>query len=371
MSKSRIALKEALGVPLAAVFALSLAYAFSACSDERVTDDSSRLDSSTDTGSCSNAACDTGDSGQGDASIGEHDAGDAALDGATNDDAALDGAANDGSGDAHETGPVTDGGGSLVRIMTANLTSGNYQSYLDPGIHIFQGIKPDIVMLQEFNYASNSDQDIRSFVDTAFGSSFSYFREADASIPNGIVSRYPMIAKGEWDDTEAPDRDFAWAKLDIPGDTDLWVVSVHLLSGSKSAQRVAQANEILKAIDQNVPASDYVILGGDFNTSTRTEDVVTTLGAKFATSGPYYPQDGAGNDKTNMNRNKPYDWVVGDPRVNALAIDVHIGSQSFPNGLVFDSRVFSPLADVSPVEAGDSNAPNMQHMGVVRDFRFP
>jgi hypothetical protein len=34
---------------------------------------------------------------------------------------------------------------------------------------------------------------------------------------------------------------------------------------------------------------------------------------------------------------------------------------------VFDSRVYTPLADVSPVLMTDSAAVNMQHMGVVKD----
>ena len=47
-----------------------------------------------------------------------------------------------------------------------------------------------------------------------------------------------------------------------------------------------------------------------------------------------------------------------------------IGSRSFPNGLVFDSEIYTPLAEVSPVQFGDSHVPNMQHMAVVKDFRI-
>ena len=105
-----------------------------------------------------------------------------------------------------------------VRLMSANLTSGNGQSY-DPGhgTRIFQGTDPDIVMIQEFNYGSNSNADIQSFVSTAFGPTFSYYREGGAQIPNGIVSRYPIVAFGEWNDSSVANRDFAWARIDIPG----------------------------------------------------------------------------------------------------------------------------------------------------------
>jgi hypothetical protein len=35
---------------------------------------------------------------------------------------------------------------------------------------------------------------------------------------------------------------------------------------------------------------------------------------------------------------------------------------------VFDSRVYTPLEDVAPVLRADSQATNMQHMPVVKDF---
>src|SRR4051812_17963610 len=102
-----------------------------------------------------------------------------------------------------------------VRLMAANITSGNLQSYdTGEGIRIFKGTKPDVVMIQEFNYGDGSATAIRSFVDTTFGTSFSYYREAGAQIPNGIISRWPIIASGEWDDTQVTNRDFAWARID-------------------------------------------------------------------------------------------------------------------------------------------------------------
>ena len=52
---------------------------------------------------------------------------------------------------------------------------------------------------------------------------------------------------------------------------------------------------------------------------------------------------------------------------NAL-VPVVIGANAFTNGLVFDSRVYSPLSAVPPVLATDSGATGMQHMGVLKDF---
>ncbi len=257
-----------------------------------------------------------------------------------------------------------------IRIVAANLTSGNGQNY-DPGHgnRILQGLKPDIALVQEMNYLNNTAADFRAWVDMNFGPTFSYVREPLAGqIPNGVVSRYPILASGEWDDTDVSNRDFVWARIDIPGDRDLWVISVHLLTTS-SANRNSEASQILRYIAaQGVPASDYVVLGGDFNTGSRTEACLNTLSAYFVTSGPW-PVDQAGNGNTNSGRSSPYDWVVADSDMHALATPVVLGSNSFPNGLVFDSRVYSPLP--SPVLVGDSAATGMQHMAVVRDFLIP
>lgn len=261
-------------------------------------------------------------------------------------------------------------GNTRIRLMAANISSGNYQSY-DPGegIRIFQGTHPDVVMIQEFNYGTNSAADIHSFVDTAFGPTFSYFREAGAQIPNGIISRYPIIASGEWDDTSVSNRDFAWARIDIPGPVDLWAVSVHLLTTS-SANRNTEATQLVSLIKQNIPAGDYLVIGGDFNTSTRSEAAITTFSQVVVTSGPY-PADKNNNSNTNASRGNPYDWVLADADLNAYKTPVTIGASTFTNGLVADTRVYSPIAEISPALATDSGATNMQHMGVIRDFLIP
>jgi endonuclease/exonuclease/phosphatase family metal-dependent hydrolase len=261
-------------------------------------------------------------------------------------------------------------GDQRLRIVAANLTSGNGQNY-DPGHgnRILQGLSPDVVLVQEFNYLNNTSADFRAWVDMNFGASFFYVREPNPSqIPNGVVSRYPILASGAWNDANVSNRDFMWARIDIPGDKDLWVISVHLLTTS-SSNRNAEAVQILNYIAaQGIPAADYVALGGDFNTDSRSESCLNTLSAYFTTSGPW-PVDQSGNGNTNSGRNKPYDWVLADPDLHAVRTPLVLGAASFPNGLVFDSRVYSPLP--SPVLAGDSAATNMQHMAVARDFLIP
>ncbi|AKQ68488.1 Endonuclease/exonuclease/phosphatase family protein [Myxococcus hansupus] len=257
-----------------------------------------------------------------------------------------------------------------LRLLAANTSSGNGQDY-DPGhgIRIFQGTDADVVMIQEFNYRSNSAADIRAFVDTAFGPQFHYYREGGAQIPNGIISRYPIIASGEWDDPYVSNRDFAWARIDVPGPKDLWAVSVHFLTTS-SGNRNSEAISLVSRIRANIPEGDYLVIGGDLNTGSRTESAIGTLSQVVRTAAPH-PVDKNGNGNTNAGRNRPYDYVLVDNDLYAHQTAVVIGGSSFANGLVVDTRVYTPLADIAPALSGDSGASGMQHMAVIKDFLIP
>lgn len=253
-----------------------------------------------------------------------------------------------------------------VRIMSANL-NGNSQTYQPFALRIFQGLKPDVVAIQEFNYNNNTTADIRSMVDTAFGTNFAYFRESNSgySIPNGIISRYPIVNSGSWPDAEQsqPNRGFAWAQIDLPGTNNLYIVSVHLLTSSATA-RGNEATALKNLIQANFPAGAWIVVAGDFNTDTRTESAMITFDS-FLSDYPI-PTDNTNNSFTSQNRNHPHDYVLPSfAMTNAETASV-FPSHSFPNGLVFDSTVYTPLSDVSPVQFGDST--NAQHMAVIKDF---
>jgi endonuclease/exonuclease/phosphatase family metal-dependent hydrolase len=262
-----------------------------------------------------------------------------------------------------------------VRVMAANISSGTQQAYEAPGIRIFQGLKPDVVAIQEFNYAGNTAAEIRSFIDTAFGTNYSYYRESGSfQIPNGIISRWAIIQSGSWPDSVVNNRSFAWARIDVPGTNDLYFVSVHLLNSGTATDRNTEANEINSNIAANFPAGAWVIVGGDLNVSSRTEAAVNTF--KTILSDNPIPTDltSGGNPDTNEPRNKPYDYVLPSFSLTNCQVPVVIGANTFPNGLVFDSTVFAnnyTLAAVSPVQSGDSHGTGMQHMGVVKDFLIP
>lgn len=258
-------------------------------------------------------------------------------------------------------------GPANVRIMAANISSGNNQSYEEPGTHIFQGLKPDIVMIQEFNVGDDADDTIKQFVGTTFGDTYSYYREPTGTIPNGVISRFPIAASGTFD-SSTDTRGFAWAKITVPGSHALYAFSVHLLTTSPST-RSAQADKLLADIQGMVLADDYVVIGGDFNTDTRTEACLTTLQAVVDAAGSH-AADNDGNENTNATRGKPYDWVLGSPNLVANQVPTVIGASTFQKGLVFDSRVYKPLTEVAPVLQTDCAAKNMQHMAVVKDFHL-
>ena len=260
----------------------------------------------------------------------------------------------------------------VVRILAGNISSGNNQSYDEgPGNRILQGLKPDVALLQELNVGNNTAAEYRTWVNTNFGATFSYFCESGKNIPNGIVSRYPILSSGVWDDTQLTDREFVWARIDIPGDKNLWAISVHLkASKDSSSTRNTQATNLKAYIQSQVPAADYVVIGGDFNTYSRTEACLTTLSSIMVTTAPW-PADQAGNTNTNASQGSPYDWVMPSSSLAARAAPLVIGSHAFTNGLVFDSRDYTPLSDVSPVISTDSGATNMQHMAVMRAFLMP
>jgi len=257
----------------------------------------------------------------------------------------------------------------VVRIMAANL-NGNVQSIQPFEVNIYKGLKPDVVCIQEFNYNNNTAADFRALLDDAFGTNYSYYRESASGlqIPNGIISRYPIIASGRWVDTQVSNRGFAWARIDLPGTNDLYVVSVHLLTTS-SANRATEANNLKALILANFPANAWIVTGGDFNTTARTESAITTFAGLLPDSPIPTDAESGGSFYSNANRNKPYDYVLASTSLTNYLTNVVFASRSFSKGLVFDSRVYTPLSDVSPIVLGDSG--QGQHMPIVKDFAIP
>ena len=271
-----------------------------------------------------------------------------------------------------DTGPAPDAGppiGALLRVVAANLTSGNFQNY-DPGhgLRIMEALVADVILIQEFNYQNNTEPDLRTLVDQVCGVGCEWTRGETGSIPNGVISRWPILEAGTWVDNEVGNRGFDYARIDLPGAVDLWAVSVHFLTRNAGV-RSTEAQQLVDYIQAQVPVDDYLVIGGDLNTNSRTEGALQTLGAVVDVAS--VPADADGNGNTNRSRNQPYDWVMPDPDLAAFAEPVQLAEQTFAQGLVFDTRIFDPISAVPPALAEDSDGPQMQHMAVVRDFRVP
>jgi endonuclease/exonuclease/phosphatase family metal-dependent hydrolase len=254
-----------------------------------------------------------------------------------------------------------------VRVVAANLTSGNNQSYDGGhGVRILQGLDADVVVMQEMNFGNNSSAAIGTLVDDVCSGACKYVRGPQEQIPNGVLSRLPIVECGSWVDPEVSNRNFVWARIDVPGSADLWAISVHLLSSSAS-KRDLEAAALLGHIAAAIAPSDMIVLGGDLNTNSRNEAAIATLSAVFDTSAPY-PADQNSNDATNAPRNEAYDWVLADAELSTHQIAVTLGASVYPAGAVIDTRVYTPLSEIAPAQLGDSAAAGMQHMAVVKDF---
>jgi endonuclease/exonuclease/phosphatase family metal-dependent hydrolase len=262
-----------------------------------------------------------------------------------------------------------------IRAVAANLTSDSKQSYSpDNGNHsnpegagarILKALKPDIVMIQEFN----TNIPVRQWINDTLGENYFFMREEGMQIPNGIISRFPILSFGSWDDPELTNREFAWAQLRLPDKNDLWVVSVHLHSKG-GGSRAREATALAKFIAEKIPKDALILIGGDLNTRSKDELCLKQL-ARVVTIPDMPPADHLGEISTNAPRNRPYDWVLASPLLDQAAVPVSLADTVFPRGLVFDSRVFESLEKVPPVQKNDSGVPNMQHMAVVRDFKIP
>ena len=259
-----------------------------------------------------------------------------------------------------------------LRIVAGNLSSGNLQNYDGgQGVRIFAALQPDIALVQEMNFGDNSATAMRTFVDTTFGAG-AYFTRGAGAIPNGVVSRFPIVSAGEWTDSQIPNRTFVYARIDLPNSPrDVWAVSLHL--STNGTLRPLEADELIGLIQANIPANDYLVLGGDLNASTRNESAIMKLSA-VVQSAVAAPVDQNAVGATNAPRNRPLDWVLADADLQPFTVATNIGGIATAAGFVFDTRLFSqPQLDASfaPALVGDSAATGMQHMAVARDFVMP
>ena len=252
---------------------------------------------------------------------------------------------------------------------------------------IFRGLEPDVALLQEWDL--EEEWYYRPYVDGAFGADFDfYLGDAPAAATgwkqnNGIVSRWTILTSGSWDNfTDTPRSSFAWAEIDLPGDTDLLAVSVHMAAAEGDvALREAQAGLIRGYVEDYVTGgfTGYVVVGGDLNAQDEFEAQIDEFETFLVPRGNR-PRDRQGNRNTNFGRDRPYDWIMPDAALEAAHTTLVIGSggYEYPNGLVFDSRLFwredppdnpwEVLWNLPPVWYDDSYDQRVDHLAVMKTF---
>ena len=281
-----------------------------------------------------------------------------------------------------------------LRLMAANTTTGRYGLYQSDGIRIFKGINPDVIMVQEFLYANKIDELVEKIYGiNCLSEKKCYYYQGSRGKPNGIISRYKILKTGYWKDGGYGDRNLDWAIVDIPGDKDLYAISVHL--STKGSEQTAPARMIAKKIAEHkrtYPNKYYYVVGGDFNGTTAARAFTTE--AAFSLSDPAPESEncrtgqirGEGKKKrykctnTNMTRRKRYDWIMESLDLSQLRVATKFCNKdnpedciSYPNSLVFDTREYT--SDVMnkyfyPTRLNDSTDQYMQHMAIVKDFEI-
>ena len=254
-------------------------------------------------------------------------------------------------------------GTMLVTVASANLSDNTSQAYDDAGIRILKALKPDIVGIQEFNYRKGNAADL---VYELFGPGYHFTRErGGARLPNGVISRWPILESGQWDDPYIQNRNFVWATVAIPGPKPLHVVSVHLASNRRDL-RALQARFLTRRIEETFGRDAYVVLCGDMNVTSRDAEALGIL--LEAVVDEHQPADQTGNKNTNAARNRPYDYVLPNGKLDRCHVATVLRGRRFPDGLVFDTRLWNP----PPAPARwDDTAKDMQHLPVVKTFAIP
>ncbi|MBN2724314.1 MAG: endonuclease/exonuclease/phosphatase family protein [Deltaproteobacteria bacterium] len=266
-----------------------------------------------------------------------------------------------------------------LRIVAANLSSGNYMNYdLGHGIRILKGLNPDVVLVQEMNYLENTESDYRAFAQEIVGTEFFSVDNKDFEIPNGVISKWPVLRSGYWDDPSLSNRELFWAEIDLPGNLDLFVVSVHLHTSPSTDQVIASSvivDEVKIHMQEN-PGRFVYIVGGDFNGPASVSSEGFGRDEIFVVS-DLFPVDDNDNFNTNSPRSSHYDFILGDSLITSMMTPVLVEStytselKVYESGLVFDTRTFSQdILDefFFPALTTDSAATGMQHMAVIKDY---
>ncbi len=164
----------------------------------------------------------------------------------------------------------TAGRGLPVRVMTYNIHNGfNTAGRLDPEAiaRVIENARPDIVALQEVarGWYIDGSVDLAMWLSRRLQMPYVFGPTADRVWGNALLSRYSIK---EWKNVPIAPRDlpikrgFLWARIDVGGGEEIFVIATHLHHIQKdSAIRQQQISEILRFWNQH----PRTILLGDLN----------------------------------------------------------------------------------------------------------
>ncbi len=268
--------------------------------------------------------------------------------------------------------------GKVITIMTANLPCGGWpdEYYYPQSCRVFQGLKPDIAFIQEFNVRDPLTR--REYIDQAFGKNY-VACTGSGDIPNAIVSRWAFQTWGEWPDSEVVgSRTFVWAVIDIPGPIDLQGVCVHLKASAgprNRSKRLREAVQIRDYLRRNFNHAEYIVVAGDLNTYPSPAEPCLSIFRSFLSVDYHLPRDRQGRYFTNATqpRRYHYDWIMPNRMLERCHTTLYVGIKNRPyrQGIVFDSRIFGDVSEVSPILANDSHPRGVHHMAVMKAYNIP
>jgi len=268
--------------------------------------------------------------------------------------------------------------GKVITVMTANLPCGGWPNeyYYPQSSRIFQGLKPDIAFIEEFNVKAPLTR--REYIDNALGKNY-FLYTGSGDIPNTIASRWAFQTWGEWVDSEVVgSRTFVWAVIDIPGPIDLQGVCVHLKAsaGPKNrSRRLREAVQIRDYVRRNFNSKKYIVVAGDLNTYPSPAEPCLSIFRSFLSVDYHLPRDRRGRYFTNATkpRRYHYDWIMPNWLLDRRQTTLYLGSKRRPyrQGIVFDSRIFGDVSEDFPIRENDSHPYGVHHMAVMKAFDIP
>lgn len=258
-------------------------------------------------------------------------------------------------------------------LMTANLTAGTNIvdgtfAYDESAMRIIKRLRPDVLAIQEWKITNAS---YRAFVDEVLGPEYEFYLEPEGDanpIPNGVISRYPIVASNEWTDSYVGSRDHVHVRIDLPGPKDLNLVSVHFKAGAPdAATRLNEARELTNYIaNAGFSAGHYLAIAGDLNITGRTETTFLVL-TQIVTDA-HQPADKNFDVNSNLGRGSPYDHVLPNELLDDDHVELNFDGFAYTNGMIFDSRQFAD--HLLPALVEDSFTTNRTHLAVMKLFNL-